>query len=315
MIADLCDPSFDLIWVERLISTGLIPQSVRGRVIVDLDDIQYRKMGHRLRQPRLHPLTLLDVLEFFKLRRVERKLVRGSGEYIVCSDLDKCALGGGEQIVVLPNGIDLPASGPAPLSSVDPPLLVLVGTMRTEANVDAAHFFVQRILPEIRRAVSHVRLMIVGSDPTESVRRLHDGHTVVVTGTVPRVEPYLRDAAISVVPIRFGGGTRIKILESLAHGVPLVSTTVGAEGLDVVDGRHLLLADSPAQFAAACVRLLRDVSLRRLLSQEGSELVRNMYDWAAIERRVQALVTGGPSPVDRALASLRKAGYTNPASP
>jgi glycosyltransferase involved in cell wall biosynthesis len=121
---------------------------------------------------------------------------------------------------------------------------------------------------------------------------------VIVTGTVPTVEPFLQDATMTVVPIRFGGGTRIKILEAFAHGVPVVSTRIGAEGLDVEHGRHLLLADSADSFAAACVALSRDRPRRVALSRAGLELVRERYDWRVIEHLVQQVVAGR-SPVSR----------------
>jgi len=109
---------------------------------------------------------------------------------------------------------------------------------------------------------------------------------------VPAVEPFLQDATMTVVPIRFGGGTRIKILEALAHGVPVVSTRIGAEGLEVEHDRHLLLADTPEQFADACIALARDGARRSALSREGLKLVQERYDWRVIEHQVQQVVAG-----------------------
>lgn len=290
-IAEACRAGFDLIWVERLLSVGLIPPDPGCRVILDLDDILHRKVGHRLRQTGPRPRAVLDVLEFLKLQRMERALAHGPYELVVCSALDKRTLGGGSRVWVVPNGIEVP---PAPSWSrppEPPPVFVLVGAMSTEANADAARFFVRRILPRIRQVLPEARTMIVGSHPTPAVRDLHDGRSVTVTGTVPSVEPFLRLASASVVPIRFGGGTRIKILESLAHGVPVVSTRIGAEGLEVEDGRHLLLADSAADFATACIRLARDGSTSEALSHAGFELVRARYDWGVIEQDVQHVIT------------------------
>lgn len=290
-IAEACRIPFDLVWVERLISLGLIPADLRSRVIVDLDDIQYRKAAHRLRHTPPTSLLILDILEFLKLRRMERRLVRGRHEYIVCSSLDKAALGGHPRISVVPNGIDIPLHPSWHPSVAHPPLFVFVGAMSTEANADAARFLVHHIHPRIQHRVPDARLILVGANPPPSVLELHDGHSVVVTGTVPSVEPFLRDASVSVVPIRFGGGTRIKILESLAHGVPVVSTRVGAEGLDVEDGRHLLLADSADDFADACIRLSHDPEKCAALSRDGLDLVRTRYDWQVIETAVQRIVT------------------------
>ncbi|HEU4355986.1 MAG TPA: glycosyltransferase family 4 protein, partial [Actinomycetota bacterium] len=290
---------FDVLWVERLISLGLLPRDPGCRTIVDLDDVQYRKLGHRLRRTASGLRTVLDLVEFFKLRRLERGLVRrGPYEYVVCSALDKRILGGDGRIWVVPNGIDVPAEPAWRPSDGGNPVFVFVGAMSTEANADAARFFVRQILPRIRRVIPGARTLIVGSRPTPEVRALHDGDSVIVTGTVPAVEPFLQDATMSVVPIRFGGGTRIKILEALAHGVPVVSTRIGAEGLEVEHGRHLLLADSPEEFADNCIALSRDRVRREALSRDGIKLVQERYDWRLIEQQIQQVIAGG-SPVSR----------------
>lgn len=295
-ISDACRDGFDLVWVERLISIGLLPRNTGCRVILDLDDVQYRKLGHRLRRTRPGLHTVLDLTEFIKLWRLERRLTRrGPHEYVVCSALDKRILGGDDRIWVVPNGIDVPTEPAWRPAETREPVFVFVGAMSTEANADAVRFFVRQILPRIRRVIPGSRTVVVGSRPTPEVLALHDGHSVVVTGTVPAVEPFLQDATMSVVPIRFGGGTRIKILEALANGVPVVSTRIGAEGLDVEDGRHLLLADSPRDFADACVALSRDRARRASLSREGLKLVQDRYDWRVIEHRVQDVVAGKSS--------------------
>ena len=138
--------------------------------------------------------------------------------------------------------------------------------------------------------------MVVGRDPQPNIAALHDGDTITVTGTVDDVAPYLRRASVAVVPIRFGSGTRIKILEAFAHGTPVVSTTLGAEGLEVANERELLLADDPDAFAAACVRLAGDEGLQASLAEHGLDLVRRRYQWQDVERQVQALIAGGRAP-------------------
>jgi len=293
IISDACEEGFDLVWVERLISIGLLPANMGCRVILDLDDVQYRKLGHRLRRTAPGLRTMLDLVEFLKLRRLERRLVRhGPHEYVVCSALDKQILGGDGRVWIVPNGIEMPTEPAWRPSEAEDPSFVFVGAMSTEANADAVQFFARQIFPRIRRTLPRARTLIVGSRPTPEVLALHDGHSVVVTGTVPAVEPFLQHATMSVVPIRFGGGTRIKILEALAHGVPVVSTRIGAEGLEVEDGRHLLLADSPDDFADACISLSRDGARRAALSREGIKLARERYDWQVIEQQIQQVVAG-----------------------
>jgi len=284
---------FDLVWVERLISLSMLPDRLDIRVVVDLDDVEHHRLAHRLRSCRLDWRLPPDMLEFLKLRRLERNLLRLPYEFAVCSAIDRAIIGGGPRVHVIPNGVDIP---PTP-SAAGPrePVFLFVGTMSLPPNADAARFFARRILPRIRRRIPGARFLVVGHEPPDSVRSLHDGTAVVVTGSVPEVEPYLRQCAVVVTPIRFGGGTRLKILEAMAHGRPVVSTSVGAEGLDLEAGRHLLIADDPTGFANACVVLVQDPAMQGALTSAAYELVVTRYDWREIERRIQAIVRGSPA--------------------
>jgi polysaccharide biosynthesis protein PslH len=289
LLASLGHDGYDLIWAERLIGMNLLPPRVTSHVIVDLDDLLHRKLAQKLRRSGLDWAWPLDASEFLKLRRLEHRLPRRPYEFVVCSERDRQVLGGGPRVSVVPNGVDLPPA--PPLSVADPgATFVFVGMMATEANIDAVCFFATEILPLVQRELPDARLVIAGSQPDRRVRKLHDGKTIMVTGTVPSVTPYLRSATAMVVPIRFGSGTRIKILEAMAHHLPVISTTAGAEGLEVVPARHLVIADTPPQFAAACLRLWRDASLRHRLATWGFDLVRSQYTWSAIEAQVEALV-------------------------
>jgi glycosyltransferase involved in cell wall biosynthesis len=143
-------------------------------------------------------------------------------------------------------------------------------------------YFCRDILPFIRAEEPGVRLSIVGRAPTPAVKRLADEHDVTVTGRVDDVRPFMKEAAVYVVPLRIGGGTRLKIFEAMSMGKAVVSTTVGAEGLPVTDGRHVRLADEPASFAGAVVRLLRDADARARLETAARALVVEQYDWSAV---------------------------------
>jgi glycosyltransferase involved in cell wall biosynthesis len=306
LVGELCRSRFDLIWVERLPSLRLLPSARSERIVVDLDDLEHRKLGHRLRSAPFHRLLPFHGLEYLKLRRLERGLARLPYELAVCSTLDRQILDGDARVWVIPNGINLPEPLPHVTASVQPaerskpgaPVFLFVGTLGYVANVDAVQYFARRILPRIRRDVPGARFLIVGREPSPQVQRLHDGDTTSVVGSVPDVAPFLRQAAVVVVPLRFGGGTRIKILEALAYRVPVVSTSVGAEGLEVESGKHLLLADSPSAFAQCCLRLLADPALREHLTAQGFELVRAKYEWRAIQSLVKTIViNAAPLPV------------------
>jgi glycosyltransferase involved in cell wall biosynthesis len=152
-------------------------------------------------------------------------------------------------------------------------------------------WFCRDILPLIRRDMPNVTLSIVGRAPTPAVMRLADEHGVRVTGRVDDVRPYMRQAAVFIVPLRIGGGTRLKIFEAMAMAKAVVSTTVGAEGLPVTHDRDVLLADDPSSFAHSVVHLLRHVNARRQLERAARTLVAEHFDWSAVARDLDHALT------------------------
>jgi sugar transferase (PEP-CTERM/EpsH1 system associated) len=189
---------------------------------------------------------------------------------------------------VVPTGVDteyFEPSGslsiPNPKSPI-PSSLIFTGSMDWLPNEDAMLFFCRDILPLIRAQEPDVQLTIVGRAPTPAVKQLAEQAGVHVTGRVDDVRPYMREAAVYIVPLRIGGGTRLKIFEAMAMGKAVVSTTVGAEGLPVNHGEHVLLADEPVAFTRAVVGLLRDVSRRHQLESAARALVVEKYDWSAV---------------------------------
>ena len=164
------------------------------------------------------------------------------------------------------------------------PEIVFIGSMDWLPNQDAVDYFLADILPRITRAVP-VRFTIVGRNPPDRIKRLDNGASVRVSGTVPDIRPWLGRAHVCVVPLRIGGGTRLKIFEALSMGKAVVSTTIGAEGLPVTTGVDLLLADDPPAFAAGVVHLLQDTTARRRLGAAGRRLVSSHYSWGAAAAR------------------------------
>jgi len=161
-------------------------------------------------------------------------------------------------------------------------------------------FFVDDVLPLVKRAVPEATLTIVGRNPTARVRALAEGRgDIAVTGTVPDVRPYLEAASVVVVPLRIGGGTRIKIYEAMGMERAVVSTTIGAEGLDVVDGEHILLADDPQAFADAVVGLLRAPERAERIGQQAASHVRAHFGWAAVAEQFADRCVAAASRRDR----------------
>jgi sugar transferase (PEP-CTERM/EpsH1 system associated) len=186
----------------------------------------------------------------------------------------------------IPTGVDVQYFSPQPASSLEP-VVVFVGSMDWLPNQDAATYFVSEVLPLIRREVP-ARFVIVGRNPPAAIRRLEADRHVHVTGTLADVRPPMAEAQVCVVPIRIGGGTRIKIFEAMAMGKAVVSTTVGAEGLPVTHGRDILIADDPPTFARHVIQLLKNPDSRVRLGAVARQLVEQRYSWhAAAERFCQ----------------------------
>ncbi len=219
--------------------------------------------------PRFHLVTMVSAQD----RDASRELVAGNRL----------------PIAMVPNGVDCEHHRPG-IASSRPGSLVYNGAMTYSANYDAMQFFLRDVYPQVRAAVPGASLTITGSTAGVDQAGLALDDTVHLTGYVDDIRPVIAGSAACVVPLRQGGGTRLKILEAMALGVPVVSTRKGAEGLDVVDGEHLLLADTPRDLAAATVRLLQDGALRACLASQARALVERRYDWRAIGAAFTALV-------------------------
>jgi glycosyltransferase involved in cell wall biosynthesis len=196
---------------------------------------------------------------------------------------------GGPRVEVVPNGVDCTHNRPG-LAPPRPGRLVFNGSLTYSANYDAMRWFLSEVWPRIRAALPAATLVITGSTEGVDLTGLALDDSVTLTGFVEDVRQPVAEATVAVAPIRQGGGTRLKILEAMALGTPVVATAKGAEGHDAVDGEHLLLADDPAHFARQTLHLLGDDDLRGQLAANARRLVEQRYDWDAIGRRFVALV-------------------------
>ena len=250
-------------------------------------------------------------MEFRKMLRYERAIVRKFQHVIAVSANDRSIMMrwvDADRVTVVPTGVDLAQYRPDPASlhpatsdpktsdpaNSDPnplassaPLITFVGAMDWEPNVDGVEYFCAEVWPSIKAAVPRARFRIVGRNPNRRVQKWasnsNDG-SIEVTGRVPSVVEHLRQSAVVVVPLRIGGGTRLKIYEAMATAKAVVSTTVGAEGLDVHHGRDIMLADDARSFAQAVIMFLRDPELRRRYEKAAAETAAR-YDWPAIGER------------------------------
>ena len=232
----------------------------------------------------------LLALEWRKMRRYEARACARSRRTLAVSEADREALAAAApsaEVRAVPTGVDIDYFAPQEIRQRRSSL-VFSGAMDWYPNEDGILRFLETTLPLIRREEPEVSLTVVGRNPTEPLRAAAAAAGVRVTGTVEDVRPSIAEAEVYVVPLRIGGGTRLKIFEALAMGKPVVSTAVGAEGLPLSTGRHLLLADEPAAFARAVVSLLRHPEERRALGEAGRRLVEEQYSWTQVARSFEA---------------------------
>ena len=241
-----------------------------------------------------------SLAQWRKLKHYEALVMRHCDAVVAVADEDRDTLLGlapGATIGVVPNGVDTSyfsraamATGRVGALTFGAPTLVFSGTLDFRPNVDAAIWFAGEVLPRVRARRPDARLLVVGKRPTPALRRLADEGMLLLTGEVPDARPYLAGAAVYIVPMRIGGGVRLKLLEALALELPVVSTSMGAEGVSGLRaGEHCLIADDPAGFAAATLRLLGDRALCGRLGAAGRALARERYDWSVIVPRLEAL--------------------------
>ena len=239
-----------------------------------------------------HPLKrLVYRLEAEKMKRYERAAVQRFDHVLAVSEADKAAMAemtDGSSISVVPTGVDTRAFKPQLRSDTPEPIVLFLGSMDWEPNIDGVQYFIDAVWPRVCAAIPAARFQIVGRSPTPAIRRLARNNVEVV-GTVPSVVEYLHRAAVVVVPLRIGGGTRLKIYEAMAAGKAVVSSTIGAEGLDISDGGDIVLADTPAPFADAVVRLLRNASERRRI-EDAALATASRYDWSAVAGQLEAIL-------------------------
>ena len=229
----------------------------------------------------------------------ENRVLDTSATHTVTSERERQKLLGrrpGANIQVIPNGVDTSFYTAKKIDDAcrktgqetSKPTILFVGSMDYHANVDAVTWFSRVAWPEIARNHPNLQFAIVGRDPTPEVRALNSDR-IHVTGTVDDVRPFYAAAVAAVVPIRSGSGTRLKILEAMAAGVPVVSTRLGVEGIEAEDNVHLLLADSGPEIAAAVGRVASSSETRNRLSQAARALVCRVYDWSVIGKQLFAI--------------------------
>jgi len=260
---------------------SMVPLEI-GKRIVDFDDIQSLADQRALTYEKKYGLeqSIIDRLICRQTRRAEDRCLATFDAVWICSDADRRELLSRKpraEIEVIPNSVVLAEASPARDDRAEVDLL-FVGTLRYGPNRDGIVWFCTEILPRIRRSSPrNVKLTIVGFSPPPEIKALESAGDIVVTGGVESVAPYYRESDLVVAPIRYGSGTRIKILEAMSHRRPVISTSLGVEGIDVTPGEDIMIGDSPETFAASCLELIQNMGRRQNIAQLGRRLIEEKY--------------------------------------
>ena len=283
----LASTAFDLIVCDFLFPAPLIDWKTPPPKILFTHNVEAQVWARHYKIASNPLVKLACWLESRALQRAERHYVQLADSVLAVSENDRATFvqyADPCRVSVIPTGVDtayfqpgvLP--GPAP---EQPDTMAFTGSMDWMPNEDGVAYFVEKILPLIRREIPEAAFWAVGRRPPRRLQALASGN-VLVTGAVDDIRPYLAKAAVCVVPLRSGSGTRIKIFEAMAMGKAVVSTSLGAEGLPVRHGENIILADDPAAFSREVVDLLRDPPRRRQLGQAARKLVEENYGWPAV---------------------------------
>jgi len=275
---------YDLVWYFGMRSLVLTGGLVPAPAVLDLVDLEDAKITARMAIPitpgsglpaaaRRLAAQVFSAEEVRRWRRLQRQSGTRVATTVVCSALDaeRARAGGIARVEVVPNGYRVVADPVGRAVVHRPPTVLFQGTLRYPPNAEAARFLVGEVTPILRSLVPDVRVRLVGT-PAPALASLDDPPVVTLVGQVPDIADELARADVVIVPIRFGSGTRLKVLEAFAQKVPVVASTLGAEGLGAEDGVHLLLADTAHDLAEACARLLVDETLRADLVARAHEL-------------------------------------------
>ena len=278
----LSEMRFDVAVCDFLVASINFPRMLTTPTVLFQHNVESSLWKRRAATETNMVRRLAYKLEAAKMDRYERREIRRFHLIIAVSDHDRRRIleMGASEVAVVPTGVDTQKYQVSPPATANPPRIVFTGSMDWEPNIDAVNYFCREILPGVRKELPGALFQIVGRKPPTSVKRLACDY-VQVTGTVPLVSDYLRDATVVVVPLRAGAGTRLKIFEAMAMGKAVISTSIGAEGLDVHNGSDIILADEPAAFANAIIRLTRDSGLRRQYELAAVKLA-SQYDWSNV---------------------------------
>ncbi len=298
----LAEEHFELIHAQLFRMGQYVTKAQGPAKVLDLCDSLALNLNRRANLDSI-PKRFLVKLEEKRVRRYEIDIMKAFDRGTVVAHFDRDYLlkqDDSLDLSIVPMGVDLGyfrsslenhAQSSDLTMAASSPLLLFTGTMNYFPNADAATYFCNEIFPHVREQYPKARFYIVGNHPSEQIRRLEEQDGVVVTGYVPDVRPYFEEASVFVAPLRAGSGIQTKNLEAMAMGVPVVTTSVGAMGLEADVGKELLVADTPLAFAEQVTHLLANEHMRENIAQTARTRVETDYSWDAIGERLKDVYT------------------------
>jgi glycosyltransferase involved in cell wall biosynthesis/SAM-dependent methyltransferase len=302
--AHLRTTSYDIVQVCQLYMVRYLPQTPACPLVFDSVNAEARRLAVLAGAAPFTGRGLVARAQLGTVRRLEQNIARAASLVLAVSDEEVGYFQAipDARVVLVPNGVDV-AVWPQPLPLTSEPGILLMGSLNYSANVDAVMFFLEKILDHLAHPAA--RITVLGIDPPATLfnRARRAPRPVQITGFVESTRPYLEEARVLAVPLRYGGGTRLKILEALGAGIPVVSTTIGCEGLGLVHEREILIADDPREFAGCLDRLLVDDDLCARLALAGRKVVERRFDWRTIAAQ-RAFRLDAPSRLNTAREAL-----------
>jgi sugar transferase (PEP-CTERM/EpsH1 system associated) len=282
----LSEQSYDVIVCDFVQTAAVIPWDHPAPKVIFTHNVEAQIWERHYKVSRNPVWKAVSWREFFTLARFEKHCIQQADHVLTVSETDRDIFARTiepERITVIPTGVDLDYFQPGKTEEEQPNSMVFTGSMDWTPNEDAIFYFADQVLPRILTEIPAAQLWVVGRNPSSRLQALAAANPrITITGTVDDIRPYMRRSNVYVVPLRIGGGTRIKIFEAMASGKAVVSTTIGAEGLPIHNGRDLILADEPAEFARSVVSLIRNPRERDELGRAARLLVEQKYGWAAV---------------------------------
>jgi sugar transferase (PEP-CTERM/EpsH1 system associated) len=278
---------FDLLWINFLFMADVLSKITVRNTSIILDQFEADELiWERYIQKGNFIQKIFSYSNLKKIQALQRKVFKYINTLLCVSEIEaefmKSRVPQETEVWVAPNGADIDFFQPKVIHNKSEPIILITGGMCVKRNIEAAIWFAKKIFPKIKKVVSEAQFWIVGSYPDKKVLALKIIPGVVVTGTVREIRTYYQKAKVYVAPFRFGEGTRLKVLEAMAMGIPIVSTEMGCQGIEVIDGEHLLMAKTEDEFAEKVIELLSSSQKGQALAKASRKLIEQKYNWKVI---------------------------------